>query len=195
VPPDILVDGEENDAVEALEVLMGALVGHEEMRSFREAQLRRAGLAAWQAVALGDSGDCALTGHSSGNQQRDLDQLAGSAACSAAALSTTSNSPSSGRDNAAAEAAAGDDHEGLVQAWQRVSRVPLEGTLLEEVACMRCRGASLSHVTPCLALPLPLRTAQVATHIVENGTHRYACCCWQQSPECRGPTAASTREA
>ena len=151
--------------MEALEVLTGALVGHEEMHRFREAQLRRAGLAAWQAVALGGSGDCALTGHSSGNERHVMEELAaGRAHCSAAALSTMSKLPSTRWGDVAAQAAAGEIYE----AWQLVSRVPLEGLLLEEFACMRCRGASLSHVTPCLALPLPLRTAQVATHLVES---------------------------
>ena len=148
--------------MEALEVLMGALIDQVHSCSFHGTQLRRAGLTALQSVNPSDSSSGAPSAPSSGGERHAAEHsAAGRACCSSAALFTIGRLPSSERGDMAAMAAAAADHEALVHAWQRVSRLPLEGALLEEMACIRCGSPSVSHVTPCLALALPLRTAQV----------------------------------
>ena len=53
-------------------------------------------------------------------------------------------------------------HREVLHAWQSLSRVPLEGTVLEELACARCGGLSRSHAAPVLALLLNLPVMQVS---------------------------------
>ena len=81
-------------------------------------------------------------------------------------------------------------HREVLHAWQSLSRVPLEGTVLEELACARCGGLSRSHAAP-RASP----AAQSARHagvpllflLLVDCRHARVWQCAERSRLCAGP--------
>lgn len=146
--------------MEALELLIGALLSQQQpvFHAKRAASLPglRTFMAGMHARDWGmtdstvpDTGDAASSGEEKYYSSLPQD------------VQKSSSQP----DSPAAMRDAEDTSTDVLHAWQALSRVPLEGTLLEELACVRCRGALPSHVQPMLALPLTLPTMQVRSSL------------------------------
>jgi hypothetical protein len=183
--PGVLEDCEENDSIEALELLMGIMLG-QQRKAFLSTASQQSALDAWQAMlhATADkhtacNGACSpgepSAAAASGSELPGAHDSNGDAGASSV--------DAEGGRKEAAEARAAPEAAGegaaLLHAWLALSRVPLEGMVLEELACARCQGLSQSHATTMLALPLNLPTTQVRSLPracrVQQACQRMAC--------------------
>ena len=179
----MLEDGEQNDAIEALELLMGVVVA-QQRKAFLTAMPQHAALDAWHALQHAAAGQS--SGVRSPKEQPHATPLlhgtlprVGSGQISAEPLDAghAQDNSQDTTDVCTQQAPKAPAHGDLLQEWQSVSRVPLEGTLLEELACARCRGLSRTHAAPMLALLLNLPTVQVPhmMHMLQSASAP-ACC-------------------
>ena len=169
LPADCLRDGEQNDSAEVLELLYSTLASEFAKQASNSSRALQQAQSAWRFLSSMLSASSSkdkqpalhkMIHHDSPNSHDESVPLTSASSSSSSSSFSSSISHQPSTTSSDAKATVRHDSSGSI-AEVSCAKVPLQGTTVNDMMCVKCRHSFTTQYAPFLVLPLALPTTKV----------------------------------